>query len=180
MLRPVQYIGFFIVIFASIALNLKQTTGLKLNKAFYLMFLSSFLLACRMILAKAALEIDTTWINVMVYPHLISGALAFLFLVPKKFRQDIHKQFKNYLAKLKTFITIEVVYFFGIACSVYALTKLSPVISSAIEATEPIFLLVFVSIVGHFYHMQFKEFDIPFMKKMICFLLMVLGIALIS
>ena len=90
-LTPVQYIGFFIVIFASVILNLNKTKGLKLNAAFYLMFLSSFLLSCRMILAKAALQIDTNWINVMVYPHIISGTLAFLFLFPKKFRKDICK-----------------------------------------------------------------------------------------
>ena len=177
-LTPLQYLGFFIVIFASAVLNMKKGFSLKFNQAFYLMFLSSFLLSCRVILAKHALNSDGIWINTIVYPNLISGAMVFLFLLVKGVRPDIKKHLSPYIKKLHLFVANEFVYFLAILTSIYALSKLSPVISAAIEATEPLFLLSFVALARPLY--DFKEFKVSFVKKAICFLLIILGIVFIS
>ena len=177
-LTLLQYFGFFMVIFASAILNMKKGFSLKLNKAFYLMFLSSFLLSCRVILAKYALNSDGIWINTIVYPNLISGMMVFLFLSVKNFRPDIKKHWSPYIKKLHLFIMNEFVYFLAILTSIYALSKLSPVISTTIEATEPLFLLSFAALARPFYH--FKEFKVSFVKKLVCFLLIILGIIFIS
>ena len=177
-LTPLQYLGFFIVISASAVLNMNKGFTLRFNQAFYWMFLSSFLLSCRVILAKYALTQDGIWVNAIVFPNLISGAMVFLFLLVKNFRPDIKKHLRPYVKKLPLFIANEFVYFLAILTSIYALSKLSPVISSAIEATEPLFLLSFVALARPLYH--FKEFKISFSKKIICFLLIILGITLIS
>ena len=179
-LTPLQYTGFFIVISASFVLNMKKGFSLKINQAFYLMFLSSFLLACRVILAKYALGSDGIWVNTIVYPNLISGVMVFLFLMFKKFRPDIRKHLHPYVKKFPLFLINEFVYFWAILCSIYALSKLSPVICSAIEATEPIFLLFLVCLIQPFYRFQFKELKVSFAKKMFCFILMILGIIFIS
>ena len=177
-LTPLQYLGFFIVIFASAVLNMKKGFSLNLNQAFYLMFLTSFLLSCRVILAKYALNSDGIWVNTIVYPNLISGAMVFLFLLVKNFRPDIKKHLRLYMKKLHLFVANEFVYFLAILTSIYALSKLSPVISSAIEATEPLFLLSFVALARPFY--DFKEFKVPFAKKLTCFLLIIMGIIFVS
>lgn len=179
-LTPLQYVGFFIVISVSFILNVKKEFSFALNKAFYLMFLSSFLLSCRVVLAKTALQTDTAWVNTIIYPNLISGVMVFLFLFVKKFRPDIKEHTRFYRKKLPLFIANEFVYFCAVLCSIYALSKLSPVVSTAIEATEPIFLLFLVWFIQPFYHFQFKEDEISFGKKMVCFLLMILGLTLIS
>ena len=180
LLKPLQYAGFFIVLSASIILNMKKETSFKINKAFYLMLLSSFLLSCRVILAKYALNSDGIWVNTIIYPNLISGTMVFLFLFVKKIRPDIREHFHLYMEKFPFFIANEFVYFLAILTSIYALSKLSPVISAAVEATEPIFLLSLVWLAQPFYRFQFKELQVSFAKKMVCFILIILGIILIS
>ena len=141
-LSPLQYVGFFLIISASVVLNLKKGFSLTLNKAFYLMFLSSFLLTCRVILAKFALSHDDIWVNTIVWPNLISGTMVFLFLLVKDFRPDIKKHLHPYFKRFHLFVANEFVFFLAILTSIYALSKLSPVISAAIEATEPLFLMI--------------------------------------
>ena len=175
-----QYIGFAIIIFASLFLNMKQGMSLKINKAFYLMFLSSLLLSCRVILAKTALISDTTWINTMFYPNLISGALIFTFLMFKRLRPDIYNHFDNYKKNIKLFILIEFVTFLAVLSSVYALSKLSPTISSAIEATEPLFLIGFAMVARHLCSYKFQELNVSWFKKIICFILIIVGVLCIS
>ena len=153
-LTPLQYIGFFIVISASAILNMKKGFSLTLNKAFYLMFLSSFLLSCRTILAKYALESDGIWVNTIIYPNLISGVMVFLFLSIKGLRPDIRRHLRPYVKRFHLFLLNEFIYFWAILTSIYALSKLSPVVSAAIEATEPIFLLFLVWLAQPFYRFQ--------------------------
>lgn len=179
-LTPIQYLGFLLVIFASVFLSMKKGFSFTLNEAFYLMFLSSFLLSCRVILAKYALDSDGIWVNTIIYPNLISGTMVFLFLLIKNFRPDIRKHFHPYIKRFPLFIMNEFVYFLAILTSIYALSKLSPVISATIESTEPIFLLSLVWLIQPFYHFQFKELKVSFAKKMVCFILMILGVLLIS
>lgn len=179
-LTPIQYIGFFLIISASVVLNLKKGFSLKLNKAFYLMFLASFLLSCRVILAKFALNSDDIWVNTIVWPNLISGAMVFLFLLVKDFRPDIKKHLCPYFKKFYLFLANEFVFFMAVLCSIYALSKLSPVISTAVEATEPLFLLVLAMLIQPFSRFKFKEIRVPRVKKAICFILIIIGIICIS
>lgn len=175
-----QYIGFAIVIFASLILTIKRGISFSVNKAFYLMFLSSFLLASRIILAKLALTIDTTWVNTMFYPNLISGGLIFAFLLFRKLRPDIRTHFIDYKKNIKLFVLIEFITFLAVLSSVYALSKLSPTISSAIEATEPLFLLVIAMLLRPIYHFQCQELDVSWTKKLICFILIIIGVVFVS
>ena len=51
-----QYIGFMIIIMASIALSIKGNKIPKLNRAFYYMLLSSFMLSSRIIFVKLVIK----------------------------------------------------------------------------------------------------------------------------
>ena len=175
-----QYIGFAIVILASLILTTKQGVKFKVNKAFYLMFLSSFLLAFRIVLAKLALTTDATWVNTMFYPNLISGALIFAFLAFKKLRPDIREHFADYKKNVKLFVLIEFITFLAVLTSVYALSKLSPTISSAIDATEPLFLLAIAMLMRPICSYRCQEINVSWPKKLICFILIIIGVVCIS
>ena len=175
-----QYIGFFIIISASLILNMKKGISLKVNKAFYWMLLSSFLLSCRVILAKYALSSDDIWVNTIVWPNLLSGTMVFLFLLVKDFRPDIRKHLGPYMKRFYLFVANEFVFFLAVLTSIYALTKLSPVISTAIEATEPLFLLTLATSIQPFSHFKFKELKVSRIKKVICFILIIIGVMCIS
>ncbi len=175
-----QYIGFAIVILASLILTTKQGVKFKVNKAFYLMFLSSFLLAFRIVLAKLALTTDATWVNTMFYPNLISGALIFIFLAFKRLRPDIRGHFADYKKNVKLFVLIEFITFLAVLTSVYALSKLSPTISSAIDATEPLFLLAIAMLLRPICSYRCQEINVSWPKKLICFVLIIIGVVCIS
>ena len=144
------------------------------------MFLSSFLLSCRVILAKFALTSDDIWVNTIVWPNLISGTMVFLFLLVKDFRPDIKKHLRPYFKRFHLFIANEFVFFLAILTSIYALSKLSPVISAAIEATEPLFLLMLATLIQPFSNFKFKELKVAKIKKIICFILIIIGVICIS
>lgn len=176
-----QYIGFLVIIMASVALSIKGTRIPKLSRAFYYMVFASLLRAVYAIVEKYVLIEDVNWVNMVVYPNLISGLMPFVFLFRQKWRRDIVKNFPPYLGKFKIFAVNEFICFLEVVAQVYGMSGLSPVVSSSIGATEPIFLL------GFCYYML-KRYNIPLnekistqllMKKLFCFVLIILGVILV-
>ena len=176
-----QYIGFAIIIMSSIALSIKGTKIPKLNRAFYYMVGASLLRAFYVVLEKYVLIEDGNWINMVIYPNLISGFMPFVFLLVGNWRKDIVRNFPPYLHRFKIFAVNEFLCFLGLAYGVYGLSGLSPVVSTSIGATQPIFML------GLSYFIL-KHFGLPLkekltariiMKKLYCFVLIILGVVLV-
>ena len=172
-----QYVGFIIIILASAFLNKNPSDKFRFNNAFYLMFLSSFLLALRICIVKYVLEEEHNYINVLIYPNLISGLIPFTFLIFAQNRHAIGRRVASYRKRFKFFIGIEFLTFLAVTCSTIALSKLSPVISTAIEATEPLFVLTIALAVNMTGVYRFRE-KTGFWKKVFCFILIILGIVL--
>ena len=176
-----QYIGFAIIIMASVALSMKSTKIPKLNRAFYYMVFASFLLSLRVIVVKCTMNLEGNWINLVMYPNMISGILPLGLLFITKYRKDIVKNFPPYLKKFRLFALDEFICFLGLVCSTYALDNLSPVVSSAINSMRPIFLLLTGAFLLYFYKIPLKEKITPRMlvKKIFFFILMILGVILV-
>lgn len=176
-----QYIGFAIIIMSSVALSMKGSKMPKLSRAFWYMVMSSLAVSCRVVLAKCVMTIDDNWINMIVYPCLLSGILPFSFLLLKKCRKDIRKNFPPYLHKFKIFALNELLCFVAMVCSIYGLSELSPVVSSAIGALQPIYLLASCCFLTMCYSFVLKEKTSRqiIMKKMFCFVLIIFGVILV-
>lgn len=176
-----QYIGFVIIIMASIALSIKNVKTLKLSRAFYYMLFVSFIRAFFIVAEKYVLNLDGNWINMVVYPPIISGLIPFVFLLNKGARKDIIKNFPPYLSKFKTFAFNEFMCFLGLVAAVYGLSGLSPVVSASISATMPIFMLLVSFILLKNFNICLKERVTRHViaKKMFCFVLIVLGVILV-
>jgi len=176
-----QYIGFAIILMASVALSMKSAKIPKLNRAFYYMLFASFLLSLRVIVVKCTMNIEGNWVNLVVYPNMISGILPFSLLFIQKYRKDILKNFPPYLKKFKIFALDEFICFLTLVCSTYALDNLSPVVSSGINAMRPIFLLLTGAILLYLYKIPLKEKITPriLVKKIFFFILMILGVILV-
>ncbi|HCU59287.1 MAG TPA: hypothetical protein DIC64_04830 [Alphaproteobacteria bacterium] len=176
-----QYIGFAIIIMASVALSMKSTKIPKLNRAFYYMVFASFLLSLRVIVVKCTMNLEGNWINLVMYPNMISGILPLGLLFITKYRKDIVKNFPPYLKRFRLFALDEFICFLGLVCSTYALDNLSPVVSSAINSMRPIFLLLTGAFLLYFYKIPLKEKITPRMlvKKIFFFILMILGVILV-
>lgn len=176
-----QYIGFIIIIMASVALSIKGVKIPKLNRAFYYMLVASLLRALYVVLEKQVLNEDGNWVNMVVYTSLFSGIIPFALLFNKGCCNNIKKNFKPYIAKFKYFAINEFFCFLGGACAIYGLSGLSPVVSVSIGATMPIFLLLTSYIVSKYFMVQLKEkLSIGIlMKKLFFFVLMILGVILV-
>ncbi|MDY2830256.1 MAG: EamA family transporter [Alphaproteobacteria bacterium] len=176
-----QYIGFTIIIMSSVALSIKGTRIPKLSKAFYYMVFASLLRSGYIILEKYTLIEDENWINMVIYPSILSGILPLSFLFVRKWRKDIIKNFPPYYNKFKIFAINEFICYLELVTEIYGISGLSPVVSAAISATLPMFMLGFC-------YIGLKKFNIPLnekitrqqlIKKIFCFVLILLGVVLV-
>ncbi len=176
-----QYIGFMIIILASIALSIKGDKVPKLNRAFYYMMLSSFMLSSRIIFVKLVIKEEGNWVNLVFWPNLISGIIPLGLLFIKKYRKDIVKHFPPYLHKCPLFALNEFVYFWAVTTETYGVSKLSPVVSASIDRMEPIFLLAISGFLLYVFNIKLKEKITMriLLKKLFCFVLMILGVILV-
>jgi drug/metabolite transporter (DMT)-like permease len=177
-----QWIGFMIVIMASVALSLKNSTKIpKLNRAFWYMALASVLLAAKTVLVKYVILLDGNWVNMLLYPSIFSGILPFILLAFSSCRRDIIKRFPHYKQRIPFFALNEFLCFLGLACSTYGLSKLSPVVSSSISSTQPIFLLGFSGLFYYLFHLKLYEKITTriLLKKLFFFVLIILGVILV-
>ncbi|MBR5154281.1 MAG: EamA family transporter [Alphaproteobacteria bacterium] len=177
-----QYIGFGIIIFASVVLSINDFYGLKLNKAFYYMVGVSLLRAFYVVLEKYAFNYDSSWINMVIYVNAMSSLLPFLFLFDKKHNKMIKSAFNEYRKNTKIFCVNELFCFLGATCCIYGLSQLSAVVSSAINATAPIFLLIISLGLEYVFGIKVKETITPLImaKKVICYALIIVGVVMVS
>lgn len=175
-----QYVGFFIIIFASIALSIDNFKLPKLNKAFYYMFVVSILLSLCIVLEKDILVQDDNWVNVVLYPTAIAGLVSFGFLLKKDTRKDIITSFPVYKKNFKLITLNELICFLGILSGIYGLSELSPIIIESITATMPIFTLLISCILIKYLKIQCTEIvnKKAVIKKLFCFGLILAGVYL--
>lgn len=177
-----QYIGFMIIVMSSVALSIKGNKIPKLHKAFFYMVFAAVIVSFSKVLEKYALNHDANWVNVVVYPRLMSGILPLLFLLVSKWRRNIVKNFPPYREKFKFFIVIELIEFLSAVAGIYALTAYSPVVITAVNSTEPIFVLAISFMLFYYLKIGLSEKISPqvLLKKIFCFVLIILGVILVT
>lgn len=177
-----QYIGFAIITMSSVALSIKENKVPKLHKAFFYMLCAAIILSFRTVLEKYALNYDENWVNVVVYPRVITGIIPLFFLLRYKSRKDVVKDFPPYKHKFKMFIIIELLDFLSGIAGIYALTAYSPVVTTAINSIEPICVLAISFLLFYYFKIGLSEKISPqvLLKKLFCFVLIILGVILVT
>ena len=175
-----QYIGLFLIVLASMFLNLKNARSLKFDKGFYLMLLTAFLLSFEGILYKKLLTY-ADWINVSFWCSLCSLLLCFTFLMFKPTRKDILKNKDVYQKNFSKFFVMELFDQIGYFAPICALSFIPVVVETGISATQPLFVALDIFILNQIFHCHFNE-NLQFrniVKKIICYLLIIFGTYLI-
>ncbi len=177
-----QYIGFGIIIVCSLVLSAKGTKIPKLSKAFYYMCVAAIIRSMGCVFEKYALNTDANWINLVAYSSAFAGIMPFVFLIIGKWRRDIVLNFSPYYNKLKYFVVIEFVSFTALFAEIFALTGVSPVLTTAISATVPMFVLAMSFVVCKCFGGCLHEETAPgaIRKKVLCFVWIVLGVILVT
>ncbi|MDR1026281.1 MAG: EamA family transporter [Lactobacillus sp.] len=178
-LHTSQYVGFAIIIISSIVLSIDDPKKIKINKGFYLMLLSSFILASQSVFFKAAME-ELDWVSCLFYSMLISTIVVAMVWFWKPYRSDLISGFKVYIKNAKIFLLNESVFQLGNIAIVFSISVLPVVVVDGISSTQPIFALLLGFILYKFFGDKFKE-DVStegIIKKMICFIFIIIGVVL--
>lgn len=176
----VQYAGFGIIIAASVVLNIENPRKIKINKAFYLMLLSSLLLSLQAVLYKYALE-KIDWISAVFYSALFSTLTVFGFLMPRIVRLNIKANFPRYKTKFYVFGLNEFVNQVGTVASIFAMSLLPVVAVESINSTQPLFVLGIGAALYALFGNRFKEdvSTVHLLRKSICFVFITAGVFMV-
>lgn len=179
-LRLSQYFGFGVIIAASIVLNIDSPRRIKINAAFWLMLMVSVMLAVQSVCYKYAIE-NLDWVTAVFYTLVLSTLMSSAFLVLQNSRRNIVRAFPVYRKNFRYFLLNEIIYQAGEIPSMFALSLLPVVAIEGINATQPIFVLLFGVLLHRFYGDRFKESVHPrhILKKLLCFALIIWGVVLI-
>lgn len=178
-LAPLQYLGFSIVIFFNVVLNLEPTKKFKINMGFWLMLIASILVVIQAVLLKRVL-VSFDWISTSFYSILVFNLLIAGMLLLPKWRKDIVCSFPDYIKRWKMFGMMEVCDRVGSMTMIFALSLTPVVIVDTIGAVQPIFVLLYGYILYKLFGNKFKE-DISqklLIKKFVCFIFIIIGVAL--
>ncbi len=175
-----QYLGFFIIIFASAALTLNNHGTLRLNKSFFYMMFCSVLLAVETVMYKYIFE-NVSWSTGFVWTGVLSSIIVLFFLMVPKIRQNIMGQTSDLKQNLHLFMFQEFSSFAGSAALTLAISLVPVTLAAGIESSQPFFVLIYALLFGRSYSRLFKEgIDRrSVFKKTLLFLIMLLGIILI-
>ena len=175
-----QYFGFGVIIIASIVLNIERSSRLKINSSFWLMLAVSVMLAFQSVCYKYAID-NLDWVTAVFYTLVFSTIMSSSFLLFKCSRRNIVAAFPLYRRNFGYFLLNEVIYQCGEIPSLFALSMLPVVAIEGINATQPIFVLLFGALLYRFFGSRFKESFQPqhILKKLVCFGVIVWGVVLI-
>lgn len=179
-LNFIQYFGFGVLIVSNIVLNIDTPRQIKFNKSFFLMLVSSSILAVECVLFKYALE-SIDWISAVFYTAVISTLTSFVFMIRRRDREDIAGCFRVYRLQFKVFGLNEVISQVGNIASIFALSALPVVVVESINASQPLFVLlfgvIFYSLFGSRFHENVSKIHV--LRKSMCFAFIVLGVYLV-
>lgn len=179
-LKLPQYIGFFIIIIFSLILNVESWKKFKINAGFYLMCLSSLLLATQLVLFKYALE-NISWITTAFYMSLFTACFIFCILFFSSFRGDIKEDFFVFKSNVKLLVLNTLFFEVANICSIFALISVPVVVYEGIRSSQSIMVLVLSALIACHGFCPITETTnkVEIAKKLICFIFIIIGVILI-
>ncbi len=174
-----QYVGFFIIIAATLFLNLKKGVSIQINFAFYLMLIASLMITLNTIFSKKAL-LEMNWLSFSFYYIVLSDVFLFLALAHPKFLKNIKKDFKVFKKNFSLLMLMEIVDRAAVLTGIYALSMLPVMVRAGISSTTPIFVLFYSLVLYKIFGSKFKEnlSKDEMIKKLFCFFFIIVGVVL--
>lgn len=175
-----QYLGFGIVIFFNLLLNLETPKSFKINSGFWLMLGVSLMLSLQGVIYKKVLN-ELDWVTMAFWCCVLSNLMCISFAAIKSARKNIIADFPLYFKHWRLFLSLELLDQMGHLPGKFALSLMPVVVLKAINATQPLFVLIYGIILHKFYGYEFKENvsrrDI--IKKTISFLFIIGGVVMV-
>lgn len=174
-----QYVGFFIIIAATLFLNLKKKVVFQINFAFYLMIIASLMITLNTIFSKKAL-LEMNWLSFSFYYIILADIFLFLALLYPSFLKMVKKDFHVFKQNFGLLMLMEVVDRAAVLTGIFALSLLPVMVRAGISSTTPIFVLLYSVILYKIFGSRFKENlnKKEMIKKLICFFFIIIGVVL--
>ncbi|MDE2188792.1 MAG: EamA family transporter [Patescibacteria group bacterium] len=155
-LRPAQYLGFIVIIFASAALTLNNHGKFRFNKSLVYMLACSFMLSLEAVIYKYLFE-SVSWSTGFVWTTIITFLIAATFLLIPKLSKDIRNQVRNFKDSARIFTFEELLTFSGAVTSTYVISLVPVTLEKSIDSFQPFFVLLYAIVLQRLYPRLFKE-----------------------
>jgi drug/metabolite transporter (DMT)-like permease len=174
-----NYIGFFIIIGASVVLSLDKTSKFKVNRGFWLMLLASTMIVVEGVIYKQA-SFSMDWVSLFFWSCLAGSMASLLLLIPKSNRANVMKALPAVRSFAPWFLGVEFFQFIARGFHVFVLTVLPVTIFEAGMSFQPILVLITSLILCKLWKScPINEDNVSNIRKFTCFLIMVLGAVLL-
>ncbi len=177
-----QYLGFLVIIFSSSILTLNNhSKKFEFNKSLYYMCVVSFILAFEAVLYKYVFN-NTNWITGFTWAVIASFIIILPTLLLKNQRNNVRKTFYKFRNKFHLFALEEFLTFGGTATATIAISLAPVTLVEGISGFSPIFVLTYAILLGRLFPKAFKEKidGKSIIKKIMLFIIMIIGIVLIT
>ena len=147
-LRSQDYIAFGLLVLGGTLFAIRLTKGIRISLAFYLMILSSFLLALYSVALKYLFSIQDFY-TIFIWVQ-IAGFITFFQFIPfKPFRDPLITTYKTTSRKIGIILVAEqAVAYVSVFAYNYAIAHGPITLISSVGATQPLFVLLFATILS--------------------------------
>lgn len=179
-LAPAQYIGFLIIILASVLLTAQDIRALKFNASLYLMLLSSAIVSLQAVLYKHTF-FTVDWVTGLFWSRVLSFVIVLAFLLHRTTRREVREQLTGFKKLAIPLVLVELFSFAGMALLTYVLVTQPATVVESIASIQPIIVLLLAFLFAKKYPDLFNESvekkDV--WKKIVLFVVMGIGIAIV-
>jgi drug/metabolite transporter (DMT)-like permease len=151
-----QYFGFLLIVVCSAALTFNPKANFRFNKSFFYMLLASSMLAVETVTYKHVFN-NVSWGTGFFWTMTISGLLGLASFAWPKLRTGFKSEWPTLKSYYHYVLLVGIIGFFGNIGFSYAISQVSPTISSTVSSTQPIFVLLYAAIFSRYFPLAFKE-----------------------
>ncbi len=180
-LTPLQYVGFFAIVFSSVALT-HDHRGFRFNPALFSMVAVSLLLALAAVLEKYLFVHGVDFVSTMTWVAVLQFASAGIFLAFTHRRRDAVLPKRAGVAVLGAIVVMQLLTWVGDAADTFAASLIPVSVVVGIVATQPLIALGYALLFEKRHALFFKEHIrmAALRKKVPFFICMIIGTVLVS
>ena len=156
-LRPQDYVAFGLLVLGGTLFAIRLTKGIRISLAFYLMILSSFLLALYSVALKYLFSVQDFY-TIFIWVQIAGFITFFQFIPLRPFRSSLITTYKMTSRKIGIIIVAEqAVAYVAVFAYNYAIAHGPITLISSVGATQPLFVLLFATILSYRFPRVLRE-----------------------
>jgi uncharacterized membrane protein len=147
-LRPEDYVAFGLLVIGGTLFAIRLTKGIRISLAFYLMILSSFLLALYSVALKYLFSVQDFY-TIFIWVQIAGFITFFQFIPLRPFRSSLISTYKMTSRQIGVILVAEqAVAYVSVFAYNYAIANGPLTLISSVGATQPLFVLLFATILS--------------------------------